>query len=121
MRNNTAEEKESIITDQQLEIDYDIENKMIKERSEMINDVEQATVRIHGIMNDLGVMVEEQGDNLEIISDELMKTNRNMVVANENIEEASKLQSKSRKKYLIFLLIIIIVIAAVVGFVFIFV
>jgi hypothetical protein len=30
----------------------------------------------------MGMMVDEQGQNLDVISDELMKTNKNMVAVN---------------------------------------
>ncbi len=36
-------------------------------------------------MNDMGVMVEEQGENLDVISEELMKTNKNLVDTNTNL------------------------------------
>ena len=36
-------------------------------------------------MNDMGVMVEEQGENLDVISEELMKTNKNLVDTNNNL------------------------------------
>lgn len=83
----------------------------------MINEVEQATIRINEMFNDMGVMVDEQGGNLEVISEELMKTNKNLVQANENMDQAATLQKKSRKKYLIFLLIVVVLVAVVVGIV----
>jgi t-SNARE complex subunit (syntaxin) len=48
----------------------------------MINEVEQSTMRINEIMNDMGMMVEEQGQNLDVITDELIKTNKNLADAN---------------------------------------
>jgi t-SNARE complex subunit (syntaxin) len=33
-------------------------------------------------MNDMGVMVQDQGEQLDIISDELLKTNQNMLKTN---------------------------------------
>lgn len=33
-------------------------------------------------MNDMGMMVEEQGQNLDVITDELIKTNKNLADAN---------------------------------------
>lgn len=33
----------------------------------------------------MGVMVEEQGENLDVISEELMKTNKNLVDTNTNL------------------------------------
>lgn len=37
-------------------------------------------------MNDMGLMVEEQGEQLDVISEELMKTNNNLNDANKNLE-----------------------------------
>ena len=48
----------------------------------MINEVQQSTLRINEIMNDMGMMVEEQGQNLDVITDELIKTNKNLTDAN---------------------------------------
>jgi t-SNARE complex subunit (syntaxin) len=48
-----------------------------------------------------------------------MKTNKNLVQANENMEQASKLQKKSRKKYIIFTTIIILIVAVILGMIFI--
>lgn len=57
--------------EQQIEIDYDVERKMLLEKNKMISDVEQSTQRINDIINDMGIEVEEQGQNLDIITDEL--------------------------------------------------
>ena len=64
------EYKSSMLTDQAvMEVDYEIERKILLEKNEMINDVEQSTLRINEIINDMAVMVDEQGENLDIISD----------------------------------------------------
>jgi hypothetical protein len=61
--NHEDMKKQSVLTDQQIEvdIDYDLEKKMLREKNEMINEVEQSTQRINEIMNDMGLMVDEQG------------------------------------------------------------
>ena len=84
----------------------------------MINEVEQQALRINEIINDTGLMVEEQGQNLDYISEELVKTHENVVATNKNLEEASHLQKKSRKKYVIWVILILIVIVVVAGIVF---
>ena len=109
---------ESLLTDQ-LDVDYELERKIVLEKNEMINEVQQQTVKINDIMNDMGMMVEEQGQNLDIIEGELLKTNQNMVATNQNLEQASKLQKKSKKKYIILVVILIIIIIAVAGIIFI--
>ena len=53
----------------ELEIDYEIEHKIAEEKTTLLNQVEQDAMRINNIINDIGVMVNEQGDNLNIISE----------------------------------------------------
>lgn len=101
-----------------MEIDYEIERKIMLEKNELIGQVEQSANRINDIMNDMGVMVDEQGNNLDIITDELVKANNNMQAAQENIDDANTYQKKSRKKYVFMVVLIILIIFVVVGLVF---
>jgi t-SNARE complex subunit (syntaxin) len=84
----------------------------------MINEVEQSAQRINDIINDMGIEIEEHGHNLDVISDELMNTNRNMVQANEQLDEATELQKKSKKKYIFLVVLILLIILAVGGVIF---
>jgi t-SNARE complex subunit (syntaxin) len=84
----------------------------------MINEVEQSALRINEIMNDMALMVDEQGGNLDLISEELVKTNENMIQANKNLEDASTLQKKSKKKYVILVGLIVLIIIIVAGVIF---
>lgn len=61
--------KQSLITDNGMDIDYEIERKILLEKNEIINEVEQSTNRINSIINDMAGMVDEQGQNLDIITD----------------------------------------------------
>ena len=58
-----------MLTEQQIQIDYDVEKKILKEKNEMLNEVQQSTQRINQMMNDMVLVVEQQGDNLEMISE----------------------------------------------------
>jgi t-SNARE complex subunit (syntaxin) len=51
----------------------------------MINQVEQSANRVNELMNDMGMMVEEQGENLNVITEELTKAKDNVIAANENL------------------------------------
>ncbi len=75
-------------------------------------------MRINEMMNDMGMMVEEQGQNLDVITDELIKTNKNLADANENLEQASTLQKKSKKKYWTLIALIILGLVLVGGVIF---
>lgn len=72
-------------------------------------------MKINEIMNDMAVEVEQQGNNLDVISQELMTTNKNMTDTVKYTEQASELQKKSKKKYICLVIIIIILVAATVG------
>ena len=63
-------------------------------------------------------MVEEQGHNLDVISEELMNTNKNLTKANEDLDDAQTYQKKSKKKYIFLVVLIIIIIAAAAGVIF---
>jgi len=76
-------------------------------------------MRINNIINDIGVMVDGQGEQLNIISEDTLKTNKNVVEANAQMEEANTLQKKSRKKTIWLVALIILIVAVVIGIVFI--
>lgn len=63
-----------------------MERKIMLEKNEIINEVEQQTLRINEIMNDMGLMVDEQGEQLDVITEELVKTSKNMEDTNNNLE-----------------------------------
>ena len=60
----------------------------------------------------------EQGENLDVISDELIKTTENMIQTNKNLDEASSQQKKAKKKYKVLVFIIILIIVIVAGVLF---
>lgn len=77
-------------------------------------------MRVNEIMNDMAILVNEQGENLEIISEDLMTTNKNLVETNKELVVANTLQKKSRRKYCLFALLLIVLVSVVIGVVFLF-
>lgn len=69
-------------------MDYQIQRKILLEKNALLNEVQQSTMKINEIMNDMAVQVEQQGNNLDVISEELMNTNRNLTDTNKQMEEA---------------------------------
>lgn len=67
----------------------------------------------------MGMMVNEQGEDLNHISEEMLQTHKNVIAANEHLNDAAKSQKKSRKKYIILTILIILLIGGIVGVVFI--
>jgi len=45
----------------------------------------------------------------------MMRSNKNLVESNKELDEASKLQKKSRRKYLLFALLLIVLVVGGVG------
>lgn len=69
-------------------------------------------------MNETYTLAEQQGEKLDIITDDLFITYNNITFANQDLEEASKSQRKSRKKYIVFSLVLIIAIMVALFFMF---
>lgn len=69
-------------------------------------------------MNETYTLAEQQGEKLDIITDDLFITYNNITFANQDLEEANKSQRKSRKKYIVFSLILIIAIMVALFFMF---
>lgn len=117
--NGVGHHQQQTHKESELEIDYDLEHKIAEEKTTLLNQVEQNTMRINNIIIDIGVMVNEQGENLNIISEETLKANKNVVEANTHIEEANTLQKKSKKKTVWLVALIVLIVAIVLGIVFI--
>lgn len=47
-----------------------------------------------------------------------MKTNKNMVEVNKEMDQANNLQKKSRRKYMLFALLLVVLIAGIIGVIF---
>jgi t-SNARE complex subunit (syntaxin) len=71
------------LVDQHVELDYEIERKILAEKKQLLDEVEQSTMRVNEIMTDMAGMVNEQGENLDVISEELLKTQKNVDHTNE--------------------------------------
>lgn len=54
--------------EQHVELDYEIERKILAEKKALIDEVEQSTLRVNAIVTDMAGMVDEQGQNLDVIS-----------------------------------------------------
>ena len=59
--------------DQELNSELEFERNLSKERSKAISEAEQNAQRIHGIVTDMAVMVDDQGKNIDIIGEEMLK------------------------------------------------
>lgn len=45
-----------------------MERKMLKEKKQLLDQVEQTTLRVNAVVTDMAIEVDDQGKNLDIIS-----------------------------------------------------
>ena len=100
---------------QELDSELEFERNLSKQRNKDISEAEQSAQRIHGIVTDMAGMVDDQGKNIDIIGEEMLKAHDNVESANDELDRAASAQNKARKKYIILVAIIIFVAAAGTG------
>lgn len=81
------------------------------ERNQEINIVAKSIMNVHNLMQETGVLVHEQGEQLDIIGDEIFTTYRNVNAARENVTEANEHQQRARRKYVTLSLLILLLLA----------
>jgi syntaxin 7 len=88
-----------------------MERKLMHERNQEIDIVARSIMNVHNIIQESGVLVDEQGDQLDIIGEEMFTTYRNVDAARENISEANDHQQRARRKYITLSLLLLLVMA----------
>jgi t-SNARE complex subunit (syntaxin) len=100
-------------------VEFEMERKLMHERNQEINVVSRSIMNVHNILQETGVMVHEQGEQLDAIGEELFTTYRNANLARENVTEANESQQRARRKYvyLSMLILVVLAVAAILVFV----
>ncbi|CAD8048888.1 unnamed protein product [Paramecium sonneborni] len=93
----------------------DLEHQMIKERQEDINHIEKQSLTLQKLMNELGLKVNDQDQQLDLIVHDLQSTKSNVQNANQEIRQAAESQKQSRSKYYIMLFIASILLLGTLG------
>ncbi|CAD8136964.1 unnamed protein product [Paramecium pentaurelia] len=90
-----SEQQEQHYSQESLDLEY----QMIKERQEDINHIQNQSLTLQKIMNELGLK------QLDLVVHDLQQTKSNVEHANQEIKEAANSQKQSRSKYYIMLFI----------------
>lgn len=98
---------------EQMDMQIDIDESLIREREERIRQIEGDILDINEIFRDLATMVYEQGDIVDSIEANVERAQNNVQGANLQLGKASRYQKKARTKMCI-LLIILLVVAGVI-------
>lgn len=97
------------------------QNALVIDREQGIKQIEKTMQDVHGIMQDMASLVQQQGVWIDDIESNIATTHEETKKGNEELRAASALQKKSRNKLcfiiigLAILVAIIVIIAAVTG------
>lgn len=94
---------------EQLDVQIDIDESLIREREERIRQIEGDILDINEIFKDLATMVYEQGDMVDSIEANVERAQTNVEGANIQLSKASLYQKKARTKMCILLIILLVV------------
>jgi DNA repair exonuclease SbcCD ATPase subunit len=94
---------------QRQEDDIEFNQALIEEREDNIRAIEAEIVEINEMFRDLGTLVHEQGEQIDLIEANITKTKTTVEEGKEQLQSASKYQKKARTKMCICLVIILII------------
>jgi len=89
----------------------------VEERHAEILKLERSVMELLELFRDLSMLVDVQGEKLNIIDDHIANTKKNVSKAEQKLTEAEKAQIAARKKrcYLLMILIFILLVALALG------
>ena len=90
-----------------------VEVKELKERENAVRQIEKDMGDLVQIFTDLGIRVQEQGDVVDRAGDQMEDAAVNVQEGRQQLNDAVKYKSASRKKMIILMIILLIVLAVV--------
>jgi t-SNARE complex subunit (syntaxin) len=93
-------------------LEYDVED--LQRRSDGIKQIEKDVQEVSEMFHDLHELVQDQQQNLDIISDNITATKAKTESAHEELLQAEKYQHKARNKKCCILVILVVVITVIV-------
>lgn len=94
--------------------EVDFQESLIIERESEIRNIEQSVGELNELFRDVAHMVHEQGQSLDIISDNVTQTRDDTQNADQQLRTASRHQKSARGKACCLLLILVIVLTVVI-------
>ncbi|XP_057369135.1 syntaxin-7-like [Daphnia carinata] len=96
--------------------EIEFEQQMLLEREERIRQIESDMIDVNQIMKELSAMVQEQGENINSIENNVDRTYTHVEEGRQELEKASSHQ-KTHRKWLCFLTGLALTVAGIVGLV----
>ncbi|KAF2002705.1 t-SNARE [Amniculicola lignicola CBS 123094] len=94
--------------------DVDFQESLIIERESEIRNIEQSVSELNELFKDVAHMVHEQGEQLDIIEENVFETRDAAEGASKNLTQANRYQKNARSKACILLLILAIVLVIII-------
>ncbi|ORY10847.1 SNARE domain-containing protein [Clohesyomyces aquaticus] len=106
------QEQEQLRLASQDEVDF--QESMIIERESEIRNIEQSVGELNELFRDVAHMVHEQGEQLDIIEENVDNVNVDSQGAHKNLVQANRYQKNARSKACILLLILAVVLVIII-------
>lgn len=106
------QEQEQLRLADQTEVDF--QESLIVERESEIRNIEQSVGELNELFRDVAHMVHEQGQSLDIISDNVVNVRDDTRGADQNLRTASRHQKNARNKACCLLLILAVILTFVI-------
>lgn len=112
--NTAGEQREATVMLQIEVVQGELDLELVKEREEALHQLEQDIQDINTIFKDLATMVYDQGEDINVIEDNVDKATEDIEEGVKQLEDAKEYQSSARRKKLFLALIVSAVIVVVV-------
>lgn len=106
------QQQEQVRLADQSEVDF--QESLIVERESEIRNIEQSVGELNELFRDVAHMVHEQGQSLDIISDNVTSTRDDTRGADQNLRTASRHQKNARSKACCLLIILAVILTVVI-------
>jgi len=106
------QQQEQVRLADQSEVDF--QESLIVERESEIRNIEQSVGELNELFRDVAHMVHEQGQSLDMISDNVTSTRDDTRGADQNLRTASRHQKNARSKACCLLLILAVILTIVI-------
>ncbi|KAM9973933.1 hypothetical protein ACTFIW_007595 [Dictyostelium discoideum] len=94
---------------------FDYEETLLSERNEQAKHLAQDIYHLKGAMDDLKMMVDEQGEMLVQADNNVTTADLEIEYGVEELEKAYVYKSRSKKRIIILVVVILLILAVVIG------
>ena len=91
-----------------------IRYKILMQEKEELNEIERLLGQVKDIATKTSIMINQQGERLELTVEKMKNANRNLKEGRELLKQTNEYQQDTTKKYMCFGCLIIVIVAVIV-------